>query len=82
MFGYPRHGMSGCPAARLDDAANFLPARLRILFVLLATRLRSERVGGGVRIGLGDCRNYASHVLNTKGRSSRLCDLEPRPRPQ
>ena len=41
MVGYknPRYLLFGRAAARIDDAANFIPARLSVLFIALAARL-------------------------------------------
>lgn len=49
----PRWRMFGCAAARADDAANLLPARLAGLLIVIAG-------GGGLRVMLRDASKHAS----------------------
>jgi adenosylcobinamide-phosphate synthase len=51
MIGYhtPRYEYLGKPAARLDDALNWLPARLAGLFLVAAAWVRQENVSGAWR---------------------------------
>jgi len=62
MFGHrsPEWLRFGWFAARLDDAANFIPARIGIPFVALAAFLLSERGKGAIAIWLRDRNNHAS----------------------
>ena len=49
MVGYnnPRYGLFGRAAARIDDAANFIPARLSVVIIALSTRLLSGSKAAG-----------------------------------
>ena len=62
MFGHQddRYREFGWAAARIDDAANYLPARLTAPLVCLAALLVGQRPLGAVRILLRDRRNHAS----------------------
>lgn len=62
MVGYKnsRYLYFGRAAARLDDAANFIPARLSALLLILAAGLTGERVSGAWRVWRRDRRNHAS----------------------
>ena len=50
----------GHVAAKLDDAANYIPARLAALFLIAATRLCGENAGEARRIWRRDRRKHAS----------------------
>lgn len=62
MVGYKnsRYLYFGRAAARLDDAANFIPARLSALLLILAAGLTGESVSGAWRVWRRDRRNHAS----------------------
>jgi adenosylcobinamide-phosphate synthase len=61
-FGYKndRYIEFGWAAARLDDLANFVPARLTALLVPIASLLLRLQVRGAVRIFLRDRHKHAS----------------------
>jgi len=61
-FGYKseRYRDFGWPAARLDDLANFVPARLTGFLVPLAARLVGERAWDSLRIFLRDRNRHPS----------------------
>ena len=50
----------GHAAAKLDDAANYVPARMAALFLIAATRLCGENAGEARRIWQRDRRKHAS----------------------
>lgn len=60
MVGYknPRYLLFGRAAARIDDAANFLPSRLSVLVIALAARLTA---GLAARRALSTARHEGSH---------------------
>ena len=62
MIGYKneRYLYFGYCAAKLDDAANWLPARLSALLLVLASALLGEDAKGAWRIWRRDRRNHAS----------------------
>lgn len=62
MIGYKneRYLYFGYCAAKLDDAANWLPARLSALLLVLASALLGEDAQGAWRIWRRDRRNHAS----------------------
>jgi adenosylcobinamide-phosphate synthase len=62
MVGYrnPRYRRFGSASARLDDLANFLPARLTWLLIGLAALLTGHRAGRAWRIGWRDGRKHPS----------------------
>ena len=62
MLGYQneRYRNFGRAAARLDDAANFLPARLGALLLMAAANLRGENSKDAYRIWHRDRRKHAS----------------------
>ena len=62
MIGYKneRYLYFGRCAAKLDDAANWLPARLSALLLVLASALLGEDAQGAWRIWRRDRRNHAS----------------------
>ena len=62
MVGYKneRYLYFGRCAAKLDDWANWLPARLSALLLILAAALLGEDAGGAWRIWRRDRRNHAS----------------------
>ncbi len=61
-FGYKndRYREFGWASARIDDAANFVPARLTAPLVALAALVLRQRPGGALRVAARDCRNHAS----------------------
>lgn len=67
MIGYhsPRYKEFGCWAARIDDVANYVPARLTALLMVLAGWLLSlvkpGRVYGGKRLSLGRLLRFTLH---------------------
>lgn len=62
MVGYKneRYLHFGRAAARLDDAANYLPARLAALLLILSAGLTGESLSGAFRIWRRDRRRHAS----------------------
>jgi adenosylcobinamide-phosphate synthase len=62
MAGYrdARYLRFGWASARMDDAANFLPARLTWLLLALAAALRGRRGGAALRTGWCDGRKHPS----------------------
>lgn len=62
MVGYrnDRYRQFGCCAARLDDAANFLPSRLAALLMIAGTRLTGMDGTSALRIWRRDRRKHAS----------------------
>lgn len=62
MVGYKndRYLYFGRAAARLDDAANFLPARIAALFWIAASGLAGQNMGRAWRVWRRDRRNHAS----------------------
>ena len=62
MVGYKndRYLYFGRAAARLDDAANYLPARLAALFLIAAAALTGQSAAGAFRIWRRDRRCHAS----------------------
>jgi len=56
MVGY-RHGhylLFGRPAARLDDLANFIPARLSLVILFLGALMSGDDAGSGWKVALRD----------------------------
>lgn len=62
MVGYKneRYLHFGRAAARLDDAVNFLPARLAALLLILSAGLTGESLSGALKIWRRDRRRHAS----------------------
>lgn len=62
MVGYKneRYEFFGRAAARLDDAANYLPSRLSALFMIAAAAILGYDAGGALRIWRRDRRNHKS----------------------
>ncbi len=63
MVGYKneRYRDFGCFSARLDDCANYIPARLSPVLIALAVLvLMPGRLTAALRIGMRDCRNTPS----------------------
>ena len=62
MVGYKneRYLYFGRAAARLDDAVNFIPARLAALLLIAAAELTGENAGEALRIWRRDRRKHAS----------------------
>jgi adenosylcobinamide-phosphate synthase len=62
LFGYKneRYLRFGWASARLDDAANYLPARLSVPFIAAAAACLGHSPGGAVRTVLRDARKHAS----------------------
>ena len=62
MVGYrnERYLYFGRAAAKLDDAANYVPSRLAALFLILAAALTGQDAGNAFRIWRRDRRNHAS----------------------
>jgi adenosylcobinamide-phosphate synthase len=61
-FGYrnERYLRFGWASARIDDVANYIPARLSLLFVFIGALFGGGRPGPVVRIGLRDARRHRS----------------------
>lgn len=61
-FGYrnERYVEFGRASAKIDDAANYLPARLAVPLIALAAFLSGMKAGGAFRIGRRDGRNHPS----------------------
>lgn len=49
MVGYPHRAEFGWPPAKIDDAANFVPARLTALFLVLASARPAAALSGTLR---------------------------------
>lgn len=62
MIGYKndRYINFGRAAAKLDDAANYIPSRIAALFFIAAAALTGGNVRNSWRIWRRDCRNHAS----------------------
>jgi adenosylcobinamide-phosphate synthase len=62
MIGHPEppYHYFGRAAARLDDIANFIPARLTALSIVIAAKLLGLDAKGALEIWLGDGSNHAS----------------------
>lgn len=64
MVGYknPRYRRFGCAAARIDDVANYLPARLSVVIIALSARLLAGRrtAGRALRTALGEGSHHSS----------------------
>ncbi|HJV34420.1 adenosylcobinamide-phosphate synthase CbiB [Geomonas sp.] len=62
MVGYKndRYLELGWASARFDDLANFIPARLTALLMVLASPICALSAGGAWRIMRRDCRNHSS----------------------
>lgn len=62
MVGYKneRYLYFGCAAAKLDDAANYMPARMAALLLVCAAALTGQDMCGALRIWQRDRRNHAS----------------------
>lgn len=62
MVGYkhPKYRAIGMVSARLDDAANFIPARLSWLLLALAAKICGHNAPAALRIGWRDRRNHSS----------------------
>ena len=61
-FGYrnERYLHFGWASARIDDAANYVPARISLLFVLIGALLSGFRPRTALRVGLRDARRHIS----------------------
>lgn len=61
-FGYKnsRYRRFGWASARADDGANFIPARLSLLFIAMGAALAGARPGKALAVGLRDARKHAS----------------------
>lgn len=61
-FGYKneRYVRFGTAAAKIDDAANYIPARLSVIMIALAALLTGLKAGESLRIARRDGRNHAS----------------------
>lgn len=62
MIGYKheKYRAIGMVSARLDDAANFIPARLSWLLLALAAKIGGYNASAALRIGWRDRRNHSS----------------------
>ncbi|SCC24737.1 adenosylcobinamide-phosphate synthase CbiB [Kosakonia oryziphila] len=62
MVGYKheKYRAIGMVSARLDDVANFIPARLSWLLLSTAAWLAGDHAGNALRIGFRDRRNHSS----------------------
>ena len=62
MVGYKneKYRYFGRAAARIDDAANYLPARLSVLFIAAAAQLIGRNGKSALRIGFRDGRKHTS----------------------
>ena len=62
MIGYKdeRYGEFGKCAARIDDAANFIPARISVIFISLAAIISKGGMKGAFMTALGEGRNNPS----------------------
>ncbi|MFA7464335.1 MAG: adenosylcobinamide-phosphate synthase CbiB [Syntrophales bacterium] len=61
-FGYrnERYISFGWASAKIDDLANWMPARLSVLLIAAAAPLAGMNPGGAIRTGLRDGRNHPS----------------------
>lgn len=61
-FGYKneRYARFGTASAKIDDAANYIPARLAVLLIALAAWVTGMKAGQAYRIARRDGRNHAS----------------------
>ncbi|MDX9787515.1 MAG: adenosylcobinamide-phosphate synthase CbiB [Desulfobacterales bacterium] len=61
-FGYrnDRYRHFGWASARIDDAANYIPARLSLVFIAIGALFTGGRCGRTFGIGLRDARKHAS----------------------
>ncbi len=62
IFGYKnkRYLRFGWASARIDDATNYIPARLSVLFISLAAFLSGGRASRALRVGFRDARKHRS----------------------
>lgn len=62
MVGYkhPKYRAIGMVSARMDDAANFIPARLSWLLLAMAAAICGQDARAALRIGWRDRRNHSS----------------------
>jgi adenosylcobinamide-phosphate synthase len=62
IFGYKNKSYLrfGWASARIDDAANYIPARLSVLFISLAAFFSGGRASRALRVGLRDARKHRS----------------------
>ncbi|MCP3955074.1 MAG: cobalamin biosynthesis protein CobD, partial [Desulfobacterales bacterium] len=62
MVGYKneKYRYFGKAAARIDDAANYIPARLSVLFIAAAARMTGQQGKSALRIGFRDGRRHTS----------------------
>ena len=61
-FGYKneRYGRFGAASAKIDDAANYIPARVAVPLIALAALVTGMKAGESLRIARRDGRNHAS----------------------